>query len=163
MNAALLPLASNKRLEAEARFFRLLPIVERKARWMRTPDEEMLSVGTAKLWQTIVERDEVEDAFHIASARNAMIDHLRRRNVRFREKRLAEICGEEEIEARASMSEVDKEDLLYLLTPRQRRAFRLHCLMDYTLEETGTKLGISVRTVCYLIARARNRLRLEME
>lgn len=147
------------------RLERLRPIVQGMAQNMRPADEDMLSAGLVKLWEMIARETDAEDRYLIAAARNAMIDRIRYQKVRDRGKRIAEVCGLAESLAAPAAGDplsVDVDDLLGLLPARLRRAFELHCLRDYTLEETARELGTSTRTVKRLVARARAALREEL-
>lgn len=146
------------------RFYRLAPMVQGMAQRMRPADEDMQMTGLAKLWELIVDKDEERDHYLIAAVRNAMIDRIRYHKVRAIEKQVEDVCGSAEGGAGAdALMEVDIVDLLGLLPARERVAFRLHCLRDYTIAQTARKLRTSERTVKRLIARAKSRLRLELE
>ena len=144
------------------RFDRLLPVVRGMAQRMRPADEDMVASGVATLWELLWENPKESNRYFVAAVRNAMIDHCRYRNVRRREKRIAEVCGLQEGVARRETPEVDVEDLLALLPRRMRCAFEWHCLRSHTIAETARKLDTSIRTVARLVALARNRLRREL-
>lgn len=141
------------------RFDRLAKIVRGMAMKMRPADEDMHQCGLLALWEVLCEHGNHGDSYMIASARHAMIDYLRRLKKRILFELVENAISDGKID---HSMDIDISDIMSLLKTKTRRAFQLHCLSGYTLENTASILGVSIGNVKRLVKRAKLILKREL-